>query len=353
METYEEILSEMENAYERESGHRPEDVSDTGLRLRVLAGELYRLRAELNWLERQAFPQTAAGEWLDRHGEQRGIYRREAQHARGTLTFSRYLPLSFDLIIPAGTVCAVPGDDPVEYETLEKGILHAGELSVSVSAQAAVGGVEGNAGAGYITTMTTPPSGINHVTNKAAFTGGSDRESDESYRSRVLAAYAALPNGTNAAYYRDIALSCDGVSAAGVKPRADGAGTVGVYIWGTGGPPEEETVNKLAEKYEKLREIGVTVNVQAATARTVNVGLRCALKPGAGFDMAKEAICQAVAAYFAGLSVGDPVYLGELEKAVLNAAPVKKMEFFASVREVDGSDSVIPVLGTVTVEELP
>lgn len=63
MESYEEILQRMEDAYEQESGHRAEDVSDTGLRLKVLAGELYRLRAQVAWLERQAFPQTASGEW--------------------------------------------------------------------------------------------------------------------------------------------------------------------------------------------------------------------------------------------------------------------------------------------------
>lgn len=352
METYEQILSRMEQAYERESGHKAEDVSDTGLRLRVLAGELYRLRAEVAWLERQAFPQTAAGEWLDRHGNQRGVARREAEHAKGTLTFTRYLPLSFDVVIPAGTVCASPGEDPVEYETLEDGILTAGELNVDVPAQAVIGGVEGNAAAGYINSMTTPPAGMNYVTNKAAFTGGRDREPDEEYRARVLAAYAQLPNGANSAYYRDIALSYEGVGAAGVVPRANGAGTVGVYIWGKDGPPEDKTVSGLAKEFSRLREIGVTVTVQAATAQSVNVGIRCKLKSGADLSQTVEAVKQAVAACFAGLSVGSPVYLTDLERAALNAAPVTKLEFFPSTRDVPASASVIPVLGTVTVEEI-
>jgi len=352
METYEEILSGMEQAYEEESGHRPEDVSDTGLRLRVLAGELYRLRAEVAWLERQAFPQTATGEWLDRHGDQRGISRREAEHAKGTLTFSRYLPLSFDVVIPAGTVCASPGDIPVEYETLKTGVLAAGELSVDVPAQAVLGGTEGNAGAGCVNAMATPLIGTNYVTNKAPFTGGRDREPDEEYRPRVLAAYAELPNGTNAAYYRDIALSFEGVSAAGVIPRINGAGTVGVYVWGKSGPPEAKTVNGLAEKFSRLREIGVTVTVQAAAAQSMDVGIRCKLKPGADFDRGAEAVRQAVSSYFAGLTVGSPVYLTELEHAVLNAVPAIKIEFFPSTRDRAASAGVIPVLGAVTVEEL-
>ena len=78
MERFEEILQRMEETYEQESGCKVEDVSEVGLRLRVLAGELHRLDASLDWLERQAFPQTAVGEQLDLHGAQRGVVRREA-----------------------------------------------------------------------------------------------------------------------------------------------------------------------------------------------------------------------------------------------------------------------------------
>lgn len=352
MKAYEDILGEMEEAYERESGHRAEDVSDTGLRIRVLAGELYRLHAKLAWLERQAFPHTATGEWLGRHGSQRGVERKKAAHASGVLTFSRYLPLSFDIVIPKGTVCALPGDKPIEYETTKDVTLPAGELNADVPASAVIGGADGNAAAGTINTMTTPTSGMNYVTNRAAFTGGRDAEADEEYRARVIAAYANTSNGTNAAYYRDIALKVDGVSAAGVVPRADGAGTVGVYIWGENAAPEDSTVAAVKKELERRREIGVEVSVQAATQKSIDVGIRCRLSSGADFNMAAESIKQAVKNYFAGLTVGSAVYLAEISRAALNAAPIVKLEFFPSTRDVSASQSVIPVLGTVTVEEL-
>ena len=78
MDSYEEILQRMEEAYEQKSGCKVADVSEVGLRMRVLAGELYRLETSLDWLERQAFPQTASGEQLDLHGAQRGVIRGEA-----------------------------------------------------------------------------------------------------------------------------------------------------------------------------------------------------------------------------------------------------------------------------------
>ena len=43
MDKFEGILRRMEETYERESGCKIEDVSDVGLRMRALAGELYRL----------------------------------------------------------------------------------------------------------------------------------------------------------------------------------------------------------------------------------------------------------------------------------------------------------------------
>lgn len=353
METFEEILERMEKIYCEESGHSAESVSDTGLRLRVLAGEVYRLQAKLEWLRRQAFPQTATGEWLSRHGEQRGVTRREAAKATGVITFSRWIPLSFDAVIPAGTICAVPGEEPIEFETLEEGVLKSGTLSVDIPAQAVLGGKSGNVAAGYINALSPPPSGINYATNKAAFTGGREAESDEEYRQRVINAYALFSNSTNVAYYRDCALSCEGVGSVGVVPRENGAGTVGIYLWGMGGAPSDEVIDRVEKLLEKEREIGVTVSVQAATVKTVNVALRFKVPSGAVFSKAKEEAEKAISLYFAGLTVGSPVYLAEIAQAVLNAVPAIKLEFATSMSDYSGSKSKIPVLGTVNVEAIP
>ena len=157
-----------------------------GLRMRVLAGELYRLEASLDWLERQAFPQTASGEQLDLHGAQRGVTRGEAEKATGVVSFSRYLPLSFDLVVPKGTVCATSGEPVVEYQTTEDAVLVSGQLTVGIPVEAVVAGASGNAAAGYVTTLVNAPVGINYAANETAITGGKDPEDDEAYRARVL-----------------------------------------------------------------------------------------------------------------------------------------------------------------------
>lgn len=352
MESYEEILTRMEETYEQESGHKPRDVSDTGLRLRVLAGELYRLEAELQWIRRQALPHTASGEWLDRHGEMRGVSRKEAAKATGTLRFTRYLPLSFDVVIPKGTVCALSGEDPVEYETTEDGVLTAGNLTVNVPAQAAAGGTAGNAAAGRVTTLVTQVTGVDYVTNPAAFSGGREREEDENYRTRVLEAYRDLPSGSNAAYYRDAALRWEGISAAEAKPRANGANTVAVYVWGDGAAPSASTIAGLQDDLNRRREVGVTVTVQAASQSAVNVSLRIKTPVGGDASLAKAEAERAVRDYFARLTLGSPVYLLDLQRAVLDAVPLTKLEMGTTMRDMAGNPAVLPVLGSFVVEEV-
>ena len=57
--TYQRILEELLSAYEDYGGSRPDDASDAGIRMRVLAGQLFALHARITWLESQVFPDSA------------------------------------------------------------------------------------------------------------------------------------------------------------------------------------------------------------------------------------------------------------------------------------------------------
>ena len=47
METYDEIYGRMKNAYEHETGDSFNEVSDIAIRLKVLAGEIFKLQTNL------------------------------------------------------------------------------------------------------------------------------------------------------------------------------------------------------------------------------------------------------------------------------------------------------------------
>lgn len=55
-ETYESILSRMQGRFQELAGFPADDASDIGIRLKVLAGELFSACTNLDWLKRQVFP---------------------------------------------------------------------------------------------------------------------------------------------------------------------------------------------------------------------------------------------------------------------------------------------------------
>ena len=89
MKTTDEIYQEMKALFCEKSGASLREGGDMALRLYTAAAQLYTLWAQADFLEKQAFPQTAAGEYLDRHAQSRGLTRTPAATAAGTLTFSR------------------------------------------------------------------------------------------------------------------------------------------------------------------------------------------------------------------------------------------------------------------------
>lgn len=350
METYKEIVDRMNAAYTELSGNRPEEVSDIGLRIQVLAGEIYRLQARVEWLRKQAFPFTADGKYLDQHGAQRGITRGGGEKASGALSFSRYIPITFDLVIPKGTVCASSGGEAVEYETTQDVILPAGEVTVEAPAQAVEPGSQGNAAAGYINTMVTEVTGINYVTNTQAFSGGSDPESDESYRKRILGSFGRLGSIGTAGYYEEIALAQPGVYAA--QAEVDGSGNVTVYIWGNGQAPDSGVTEQVAQALEAVRPMGASLEVEAASTRWIMVACFLKMRTGASFAQAKSAVTEALNHWFAGMKLGDSATLAEITQLILSADPaITRVTFNDTTIGYDGSPGVVPAAGVIVVTE--
>ncbi len=351
MESYRDILERMRARYIEESGNRPEDVSDIGIRLRVMAGEVYRLQARMDWLWKEAFPETAGGAQLDLHGAQRGVVRGGSGKARGVLAFSRYVPISFDLVIPKGTICASSGENAVEYETTEEAVLAAGSVTVSAPARAVSGGSAGNAAAGYINTMVSEVAGINYVTNPSAFSGGTDPESDGDYRARILAGIGRLEGFGSAGYYEGIALEQAGVKSAQAGIPEGSAGAA-VYVWGDGEAVPEEAVGELQEKLNGMCPLGVTVTAQVAATKKVAVGATLRMRQGADYSAASAAVTAAIKEWLGKRSVGESVYMADIQRVILDADPgVGRVEFLSASKDHEGELGVVPIAGMVSLKE--
>ncbi len=350
METYDEILEKMKQAFAQQAGYEAEKNSDLEIRLQVLAGEIFSCIANMEWLKRQMLPQTAGGEYLTMHGAQRGLARKEAQAAAGSLTFSRTSALSYDLPVPAGTVCAVDKEDTARYVTTEEAVLKANTLSVTVKAKAKDGGRGGNTAVNTVQVMITPPSGIQAVTNGEAFTGGMDAEEDDVFRVRLLKSYANISNGTNAAFYRELAMKHPSVHSAGVVAKEDGVGTVSVYVASRGGVPSDEIVQELQEQFDRERELNVAVTVKPAVLQMIP--LRFQIKPAAqySFAQAKEICEQVIDDYFAQMQVGGVFRIAEVCKNMLDSGAIVN-HFTTPGEDYAMPQNKLAAKGSVVIEE--
>ena len=352
MRTYEEILAKMQTRYHELAGFEADDASDIGIRLKVLAEQIYELCAEAQRVEKQIFPQTGDGIYLDMHAETRGIKRKEALAAVGRLRFRRENPAVSDIDIEAGIICSTRLSPQVRFITTEPGILPAGENSVTIPAVAMDYGAVGNVAANAVSVMVSAAPGISLVENPQSFSGGVDAESDEALRDRLLKSYMYISNSTNSAFYYDLAMGADGVESVNIIPRARGRGTVDVIVAVQEDMPVQTVVNALQQELNVKKEVNVDVVVEAAEAVSADVNIQLEAAAGNDFDTVAENCDKAVKAYFKALHVGEKLLTAGISSAVMNTAGVKNCRIILPAADVNASNVQIVRPGNVNISRI-
>ena len=349
MKTIEEIYQEMLAVFSRETGM---DLGggEQAVRMYALAAQIYGLYQEAEWVRKQCFPQTAAGEDLDRHAFLRGLSRREASRAEGTLRFSVSPAAARDIPIPAGTVCLTAG--LAAFETTETGVLPAGATWTEIPARAVEPGAGGNVAARTIRTMTVAPAGIGSVINPEPFNGGGEAEDDEALRERVLETFRAMPNGANAAYYEQQSLTVSGVAAVKVLPKSRGLGTVDVVVASPAGIPGQSLLDQVKELLEEKREIAVDVEVTAPTPLPVTVLVQVKAGSGQNAGEVRNAVREAIRTWFDGRQLGQDILLAKLGRLIYSVPGVENYTVISPAADVEVTDRQLPTIGTLSVEEL-
>lgn len=348
--TIDEIYGQMVEAFQKETGVTLAGDGDMAVRLYAVAAQIYALYVQADWVNRQCFPQTAQGEYLDKHAQLRGLVRRAAVAAEGILRFETDQAPSTDLTIPAGTVCMTAG--LVRFETTQEAVLQAGETMVETTAAAVEPGASGNVAAGTIRAMAVAPVGVSRCTNPEGFSGGLDEESDEELRERVLETFQRLPNGANAAFYQQGALSFTGVASAQVIPRSRGVGTVDVVIATEAGLPDEELLSQVRAWFEERREIAVDVAVLAPTVKTVNVTVKVKAREGRDAAAVRQTVKNALSAWFTGARLGKNLLRAQLGGVVYGVEGVENYAITLPAADVAVAVNELPRLGTLMVEAM-
>lgn len=350
MKTIEEIYQALTAEFQTRTGLASGGSGDLAVRFYAVAAQLYGLYAQADWVNRQCFPQTAVGEALDNHAAMRGLTRREAEKAVGTVRFFAGAGRSEAAELPRGTVCMTA--EGLRYLTTEAGTIPVGETQLDLPVEAAEAGSAYNAAADRIVWLAVPPAGVTGCTNPEALTGGQDQEEDEALRQRVLATYRRLANGANAAFYQQEALAYDGVAAVKVLPKNRGVGTVDMVVAAVGGMPGQTLLDALQAHFDSVREIAVDVGVLAPTQADVDMTVALTVESGYTFDEVSGRVRQAVENRFTGTLLGCPVYQAELTALVFAVEGVANCTVTVEGGDLAADSVTLPCLGRLTVTEV-
>lgn len=347
MITLEEIYQGLAAEFQTRTGQAAGSSSELAVRFYAVAAQIYALYVQGEWTRRQCFPQTAEGEDLDKHALLRGVARRQAAKARGTVRFYVDQAQETETEVPEGTVCMTAGG--VRFATTQAAAVAPGALYAEAPVEAAEAGAAGNVGPGSIVYMSVPPVRIVACANPAAITNGLDQEGDDSLRERVLATYRRLANGANNAFYRQAAMAFPEVAAVTVLPKNRGVGTVDIVPAARGGVPSQALLAEMQDYFDRVREIAVDVKVSAPTVETVNLSLKLWTEGGRDFDDVADAVGDALTAWFNGERLGKPLLRAQLTSLVFAVDGAANCEIVQPAADLPLNTVTLPVLGTLTI----
>jgi len=213
-----------------------------------------------------------------------------AQAASGQVTFSRFTAAPTTCFIPIGaTVQSSDGTqtyvvtaDPT-FATYSAGppagyTLPSSVASIIVPVQDTVAGSAGNVVAGAIQTMTSPITGIDAVTNVAAFFNGSDFEQDSALKQRFSAYILGLSRGD----YFGLNASIEGAAVNVQWTLTEGYNYDGSYHPGFffvvaddgSGTPSPAFLSVVNVAAQAVRPLGIQCAVLPPVVLTANVSMQ-------------------------------------------------------------------------------
>lgn len=229
---------------------------------RVVAGAAHMMHGHLEFLGEQLFPDTSEDEFLVRQAALFGLVKTAPTFGVAVVRFLG--PAA--TVIPAGT--RLRSSAGYEYETLADGTI--ASTSVDVSASALLAGTAPNVSTGVSLALESPIAGVNSSAIVQTVTvDGTDEETTEALRVRLLERIAEPPRGGTAEDYVIWSKQLAGVTRVWVTPLELGPGTVGVRFTrdNDASPiPDSGEVAALQAWIDALKPAHATVTVIAPIA---------------------------------------------------------------------------------------
>ena len=309
---------------------------------RAEAGAAHQLYGYIDWVARQAIPDTAEAEYLERWASIWGINRLPADFASGTVTFTG----SNGSIIPSGTI--VQRQDGQQYTTQADATIASGTATAAVLANTA--GSAGNTAAAVAMILLSPIAGVQSQIAVAAggITGGDDVETDEKLLARLLQRIQSPPQGGAVADYVAWALGVPGVTRVWVSPLEMGLGTVTVrFVRDNDTPiiPDAGEVAGVQAYIDERRPVTAEVFVVAPTAVPLDMSIK--LAPNTSTVQA-AVLAELQDLITRDAAPGQPILISRLREAVSIAAGESNNQIVTPTADVTHAAGSMAVLGSIT-----
>lgn len=242
----------------------------------VTAGAVHMLHGHLVWISEQIFADTAEGEFLVRIAGIYGLEKTAAAFAEGDIDLTG----TNGTLIPSGTIWV--RDDGATFESIGLGGVIVGGVA-TVTVRAVEAGDAGNMEAADTLEVESPIVGLDSTATVASggIVGGTDEETTEELRARVLARVRTPPAGGSDQDYIAWATAVAGVTRAWVYRHEGGLGTVTVrFVRDNDTPsiiPDAGEVTTMQTQLDSLRPL--TAEVTAAAPTELDVDFTIELDP--------------------------------------------------------------------------
>ncbi|HEN3469625.1 TPA: baseplate J/gp47 family protein, partial [Yersinia enterocolitica] len=306
------------------------------------AGGIYQ---DQGWIVRQIFPDTADIEFLELHCRTRGIVRKPANTATGTIDLTGE---------PNATVASglTVTRDTFSFVTTQQATIGL-DGKLTVTAQAATPGTGGNTAQVMSGTLSSTPDGVDTTVIIGIMRGGTDQESPEDLLARLLDIIRRPPAGGNKYDYKRWALEVTGVTAAFVYPLRRGLGTVDIVITSADGLPSETIIAATQAHIDDVRPVTAKSSlVMAPTIKTFDIDVNVTLS-GITFDVAETLIKETLNNYINRLMPGEAFIRSQAEMLVSLITGVTDRQIISPINnvipQVDGTVVEWLRVGTITV----
>lgn len=263
-----------------------------------------------------------------------GQTRIAADPATGHVTFARFTPTMQAVIAVGALVQTADGTQQFQViadttqaafdPTQNAYVIPPGTASISATVQAITAGAAGNVSENSITVIAQALTYVDTVTNPAAFTSGSDAQTDAQARAGFQTYISSLSKATKAAITNAVLSLQVGVSCTLVENFAYNGTYQPGYFYAVvddgSGVPGSTFLASAANAIDAVRGFTIAFGVFGPIIETANVSMTATI--AAGYDpTATKALAQAaVLAYIGQLTLGQTLYYNRLPQVAFDAS---------------------------------